>query len=293
MIVKLFDINNNEFYCNDILEFSFISRLKSPVSRLYIKLKVKNLFNFCKIKLYYNQYIIFEGNIDKQINSKYANNITVTILSRSTAAILLDNQAQPQMYSNISFNDILNNHIIPYGFSSKYIDHDMLPIYLPSFIILPYTSEWSVLTSFTQQAFNLIPFIYDEKFIKLSNSFPHSNLTISNHVYYQDSEISYHFNYSHISVQFNGCNIVSGISNNNNLSSKKINIKKQNNEFLLISLTIPTLFPTKIGHKVNIIDDIIPKKVRNNEFIINQLNYTFKNNELITNLILSSKEYVV
>ena len=60
--------------------------------------------------------LLFQGKCDRQIVSLSQQGCRLTIWARSLAAALLDNEAIPQEYHNISVNEVFDKHIKPYGF---------------------------------------------------------------------------------------------------------------------------------------------------------------------------------
>ena len=315
MIVLLTDIDKQETYFSDISEFCFLSNLKSPATELIItinlKIPIKTHFN--KIKLIYKNSTIFEGYIDQQTVSSSPLGLNLKIFARSRACFLLDNQARPQTYHNLSLKELLDSHISPYGFSYEKIDPHLLSISLNSFTVFPKMSEWSVLNSFLNQTLNITPFITDNN--QITASFIDSPFSISNSLNQNSPSSLINFNYSYLSSHFHNTGLVSDIfiknknssfnqitnklAYKNHLKSRRFSLLSknaatnilatQNQNSFSLSLTIPELFPSNIGHKVTVIDDIIDNKISDNKFIIDKLYFIFKNNELNSYLSLFSQ----
>ena len=315
MIAILQDSDNKQFFFNNILDFNVTSNIQSPVAQLAITF-ISNSFyypKFTDIQLNYKNHNIFNGKIDEQITSKTPQGTVIKIFARSAAFLLLDNQAQPQMYNHISLNDILTKHIYPYGFSFNYKNPAELFCYLPKFTVFTATSEWSVLKTFTAEALNLFPFILNNKDIYLSNSFPNSKLTISNNSKSTNNLSSTLFNYSSITINTKNFGIISDVfvkqpdnsfthitndlAVNKNIKAKRFSclstnkikntLASQNQKYFSISVTLPNIIPTATGNTIAIIDDIIPTIYHNKQFIINELAYVFTNSKLISNLKLT------
>lgn len=62
--------------------------------------------------------VIFKGIVDEQTETQTAAAVLVEIVARSMAAVLLDNEALPQIYHKPSMDEIFRRHIQPLGFES-------------------------------------------------------------------------------------------------------------------------------------------------------------------------------
>lgn len=314
MIAILQDFDNHKFYFENILDFNVSSNIQSPATQLAITFISNSICcpKFTNIKLKYKGYNIFNGKIDEQVISKTPKGIIVKIFARSAAYLLLDNQAQPQMYNHISLNDILLKHIYPYGFTFNCNTHSILSAYLPNFTVFTGISEWSVFKTFTTQALNLFPFILNNNNIYLSNSFPSSKLIISNNSTSANNISSTLFNYFSIAVNTKNFGIISDVfikqpdnsfahitnslALNKNIKSKRFSnisaskikntLTLQNKKYFSVSVSLPNIIPTSAGHTIAVIDDIMPVIYSNKQFIINELVYTFTNSKLTSNLKL-------
>lgn len=62
--------------------------------------------------------VIFKGIVDEQTEMQTTAAVLIEIVARSMAAILLDNEALPQIYYKPSMDEIFKRHIQPLGFQS-------------------------------------------------------------------------------------------------------------------------------------------------------------------------------
>lgn len=104
--------------------------------------------------------VFFSGIIDEQKTTCTKSGCFLSLISRSYAAYLLDNEALPQTYVNPSLDVIFNKHIRPYGFSD--ITGDKSTFY-KSFTVYKGMSEWEVLESFCLSFLKVYPRV-DSKF---------------------------------------------------------------------------------------------------------------------------------
>lgn len=89
--------------------------------------------------------LVFKGQIDEITTQKSKEKVTVKIVARSMAGILLDNEAEPCIYFNASSSVIFNKHLKPFGFNS-YIGDD--EPYFGYVRISKGMSEWQVLENY-------------------------------------------------------------------------------------------------------------------------------------------------
>ena len=67
--------------------------------------------------------VLFAGIVDEQVLSESGDGITVELSARSRAALLLDNEARPQIYYMPSLKLMFERHAAPYGFTG-YLGRD-------------------------------------------------------------------------------------------------------------------------------------------------------------------------
>ena len=133
-----------------------------------------------KIKIYDDQKsrLIFNGLIDEQSSSISGNGLFINLVARSTASLLLDNEAKPQIYNSISTDILFNRHIKPYGFSA----------YQPSnnrrfnclFEVNKGLSEWQVIENFCNDFLFKIPRVTPSNIINFMDDYNDSGVIFSN-----------------------------------------------------------------------------------------------------------------
>ncbi len=130
------------------------------------------------IKVYCCDDIIFNGILDEQIVDITSSGKLFKIYARSTAALLIDNSALPQSYSNTSLEIIFNRHIKPYGFT-KFVGNNKL--FSKEFIVYKGMSEWDVLEKFCTMFLYTKPRINSNGTINASGKFDESkNVYLNN-----------------------------------------------------------------------------------------------------------------
>lgn len=97
---------------------------------------------------------VFTGIIDETECSLDGQGGKVTISGRSMAARLLDNQARPADYAAATLDDILRNHVTPYGI--PVLDKPAVPPCF-GFSVGSGQSEWQVLSRFARYHGGLVP----------------------------------------------------------------------------------------------------------------------------------------
>ena len=265
--VTLYDLKDITYSPENILEATITSDINYPTSSLEIVIPSSNIdFNlldsFSLISFNYEHSNLFEGIInEKQIFKSYESTY-IKIFAHSYASILIDSQANPQMYHSISLKDILINHAQPYGFTFKNIESNFLSASLPSFTIQPFTSEWSVIKSFVQESLNIDSIIIKNKSLYISDIYLDSKFLISNHHKSPDTYNKKIFNYSSICI-------------------------KKLKENFFIFLDIPEIITSYIGQNILVFDDIIPHEYsKNPSFLITKLVHKINKNENVSHATL-------
>src|SRR5699024_3417624 len=83
--------------------------------------------------------VLFAGIVDEQVLSEDGDGITVELSARSRAALLLDNEAQPQIYYMPSLKLLFERHAAPCGFTG-YLGRD--EVFGGAFTVEKGMSEW-------------------------------------------------------------------------------------------------------------------------------------------------------
>ena len=107
-----------------------------------------------KFRGVYENKTVFYGVVDEYEISVDTYGSTVSISGRGMAAYLLDNEAAAVEYWVCTLNDILNNHVYPYGIKNIQAD-SMGSAY--GYTIASGTSQWAALYNFTKYVGNIAP----------------------------------------------------------------------------------------------------------------------------------------
>lgn len=97
---------------------------------------------------------LFCGIVDEQDVLCSANGIIIKITARSMAALLLDNEAQPQCYDRPGADDIFRRHILPLGITRYTCGRKERPA---RFEILKGMSQWQALALFCRSCLDSVP----------------------------------------------------------------------------------------------------------------------------------------
>lgn len=99
---------------------------------------------------------VFSGFCDQQVVREDENGRTFTLQARSRGGLLLDNEALPRTYYNVTAREIFRSHLRPYGFTKLSIpkDHEA-----GIFTVSKGMSEWEVFCAFCMRAFGRYPVI--------------------------------------------------------------------------------------------------------------------------------------
>lgn len=144
--------------------------------------------------------LFFAGIVDEQKFEVTSSGCFLTIKARSNAALLIDNEASPQMYKRPSLDLIFKRHVKPYGFNL--ISDDKSP-FSATLEVERGMSEWDVLARFCSTCLNTIPVVNADGSIDASGACASGTLTFSN-----DSN---GINYTSIRQQYNRHKLISEI----------------------------------------------------------------------------------
>ncbi len=199
MIFKGVTIDGQQFDIGDPVSLEINMAYNTPADSVYACFCFTNEISEIKnILIFDNENIIFDGIVDEQIFEVSSTGAFLKIYARSTAALLIDNEALPQTYNNVSLKTIFQRHIEPYGFTN-YIGDDTK--FCDTFVVYKGMSEWEVLEKFCDTYLDLKPIIKKDKTIYISNMISdNKNIILDNlgDIKYKTIEIN-NFRYNKIS----------------------------------------------------------------------------------------------
>lgn len=151
----------------------------APADDLYAAFCYKDSIDELKyIKVYCGDDIAFDGILDEQIVEVSNSGSLLKIYARSIGALLVDNSALPQSYTNVSLEIIFNRHIRPYGIT-KFVGSNK--VFSTEFIVYKGMSEWDVLEKFCTLFLNTTPRISNDGIVNASGIFDGSkNVYLNN-----------------------------------------------------------------------------------------------------------------
>lgn len=108
---------------------------------------------FCRIYVYSQEELIFTAEVDEQIE-KAGDISTTELICRSTAAVLLDNEAKPGNFVNPSCELVFRTYAAPFGFTRYYGNNKCLQ---GEFSVPKGVSCYEVLENFSKVMFGKSP----------------------------------------------------------------------------------------------------------------------------------------
>ncbi|MEM1484359.1 hypothetical protein V6615_05700 [Oscillospiraceae bacterium PP1C4] len=146
LVFTALDMNEAPVHLPCPLEFEVVKSFDSPAHSFEGIFPCTRAYpELFQISVFAGSTKIFDGMIDEQSVTENDQGRQIKLLARSVGAVLLDNEALPQLYQSVSLTQIFNNHIRPYGYHSLVADTD------PSFDryqILKGVSEWEAFSNF-------------------------------------------------------------------------------------------------------------------------------------------------
>ena len=176
------DNGGNDICFFSPLRVSLVTSLEAPADRLKAVFAVTG-----RVPALYSAEVmkdgerVFFGYIDEQSEELNSNGSFLTISARSLAAVLLDNEACPQIYCTPSMPLLMKRHFGPLGFKD-YIGTDRA--FNGQLVISKGMSEWSVLRSFCRYFTNTEPRITKDGVIDISGTGTDETLYISPDIVY-------------------------------------------------------------------------------------------------------------
>lgn len=264
------EINKSQDAPADDLEVVFLNDFKFP--------------EFKTLKAYDGKDLIFDGIVDVQEYIKNSKGKFLNLVCRSRAAILLDNEAYPQVYYTPSLFTIFNRHVKPYGFLKFYGDDKS---FSTNFVVSKGMSEWEVLENFCVDYLKIKPKITVDGIIDVSSknqkrhllfsnsksdAIKYSSITFSNKRYKVYSNVfakevgkgEYNLNVENEKAKKLDIKRKRYINLTNNekstLSYAKTMIKASNESSYEINITCPQKVFAEIGDFVNLEDELITKE---------------------------------
>ncbi|MBQ2944278.1 MAG: hypothetical protein IJD93_06290 [Ruminococcus sp.] len=110
------------------------------------------------ISVYDDDKEIFSGVVDEQIIILHKNART-KLVCRSKAAFLLDNEAKPQSFRDVSAKLIFERYAKPFGFKLADVEDASLK---GSFVVKKGVSCWQVLQDFSKAVWGAVPYVFGD-----------------------------------------------------------------------------------------------------------------------------------
>ncbi|MDR1260295.1 MAG: hypothetical protein LBJ83_01005 [Oscillospiraceae bacterium] len=171
-------ISGQEHELRHIVQFKLCSNIVVPADSLVLNAITDDcLFEFAFIKMYIDEGLFFDGVVDEQVTRQRTTRFELRIAARSRVAILLDNQARPGIYKNISLGEIFERHVKCYGFSEMKADSNPR---LEELLIKMGSSEWHVLDLFCKRTIGIKPKIGVNGILNLKKEWRGKSLLFKN-----------------------------------------------------------------------------------------------------------------
>lgn len=117
MTFQLFDINGNDFKAEKIISYELIKEADAPCDGLRLSFFCENnIGEICIVKAYRNGKLVFNGFCDKQKITISQSGRVCFIYARSSASLLVDNEAVPCQYENPSARQLWFSNAKDFGF---------------------------------------------------------------------------------------------------------------------------------------------------------------------------------
>lgn len=116
----LYDLMGNSFQANDVTSYGLSKNVDAACDGLQLTFTAEAAVNeFKSVKVFNKDNCIFNGLVDTQREQINEDGMSVYIYARSTASVLVDNEAVPFTYSYPSANSLYYHNARDFGFKSK------------------------------------------------------------------------------------------------------------------------------------------------------------------------------
>lgn len=113
-------LDNSAFEPSDILFCELVKSVDAPCDGLSVKFRSREIPpELNSIKAFDKSRIVFNGFVDTQSAEICSDGFTVTVYARSSACLLVDNEAQPQTLFMPCFSQLFLMFAKPFGFKNK------------------------------------------------------------------------------------------------------------------------------------------------------------------------------
>ena len=184
--IKLFDLAGEEISIGKLYFLELEKDYFSPADRLSAQFHTEGNATdnaFSRLEGYWEDEKIFDGYIDVASFERTPNGRFLKVESRSLISVLLDNEALPGSYTDISLQTVYNTHVGRFScFKGLRTDEGDSQEQLDSFTIPKGVSEWHVLEHFCKIALGKKPRLDIDGYIKLKSSYDYNEYTVSSSV---------------------------------------------------------------------------------------------------------------
>lgn len=211
MIYECIDTNNRQFNLYNPVSAKLSIEEETPADSLDITFAIdltnieeKTFPEIKYIKVFddKNKILVFNGILDEQIVKISQNGAYLELHARSMAALLLDNEANPCVYSLPSLKDIFKNHIEQYGFAGFNGNEES---FSKPFEVNKGTSQWEALSRFCKEYLNAFPRVEPSTFINITKNYNEKEICFSN-------ELNDSINYLYISENTKRFKVISEVN---------------------------------------------------------------------------------
>ncbi len=301
---------------NDTISMDYQASRFIPCDSLEVTLLAQHQNeNFCELTASLDNFIFFEGIVDKQTLSFSKKGNLLMINCRNKTAWLVDNEVKPYIYFQLTSSELFKQYALPFGVLSHEFPYEAKKNFIQ---VKKGMSNWNVIEEFCRLVYQKTPYINQDRKLVLNpiNATIH---TLSNHhsgaTLFPSLQIK-RLNYKLISRLFlKTATETYGyfygvVLENENAKQKQVKrdryyhssnklsasakaeaeqiIKESNRNSYLVSVTVPLLMSARVGDQVKLYHDAISQS----NLVIIGMRYIINEKGLQTQLDLADKQYI-
>lgn len=271
---------------------------------------------FCEITVYLNGSLLFEGIVDEQKLSSSKSGRTITLCCRNKTALLLDNEVRPNIYFQLTSQQIFEEYAKPFGVLKAEFPYAAKKNFIQ---IKKGASRWKVIEEFCLQVYKVPPYVNRNR-VLVTNPLTSRSFTISNtqngalrfskldvkqnnhkvisRIYMKTGTDTYTYFYAYVLDNPNATahkiaqeRYFHPVSKVTALAMEEVQriVRDSNREQLVVTVSLPFLQDISIGDSIFIVDECFSN---NNLFVSSITLKASEKDGVVTQLTLMDKSYV-
>lgn len=168
--VKAYDLAGGEVLLPKLSEWELVKSFDSPARSFQGRFPCSQGYpELYQVQVFCGETELFHGFVDEQTITLNDKGAALTLMARSPGAVLLDNEAEPQVYTNVDLNQIYRNHVVPYEI---YMGVTNINPFFNQYQVVKGLSEWEAFYNFLRSSQQGCAYLRQDDTIIISSTTP-------------------------------------------------------------------------------------------------------------------------